>query len=551
MSNSLRIIPLGGLGEIGKNMMAICYQKDIIVIDCGLGFPSEDEYGVDYAIPNYKFLVENKNYIKGIILTHGHEDHIGGINDFLNSISDLTILPSIYGTKLTIGLVEDKISRKLIDKVNLKVIKPREKINLSSFKIEFIKVCHSIADSIGLSIETPLGNIVHTGDFKFDPTPIDGIITDYFKFAEIGEKGVLLLMSDSTNVTREGFTPSEREVSSGLINAIGTAEGRVIVTTFASNIHRVQQIINISSRFNRKVALIGRSMEKVTKKAIDLGYLRCTDNIFINQNEIENYKDTELAILTTGSQGEPMSALTRIANEQHWLKVKKGDKIIISAVPIPGNEKMVFNTINKLFALGAEVVYESYNQLHVSGHASQEELKLMINLTKPKYFVPIHGENRHLIHHKDLAEKLNINKENIFVLNNGDILEINKINAKVVGKVPADRILVDRKGNFYLKENILNERKAISEDGIIIVTVNIINNQVLDKPSIVSKGFVDENLSSKISISIKEKIENYLTQKANKDSNIQDDISGIIKDYIISYTGRKPVISSSVNILSI
>jgi ribonuclease J len=551
MSNSLRIIPLGGLGEIGKNMMAICYQKDIIVIDCGLGFPLEDEYGVDYAIPNYKFLVENKNYIKGIILTHGHEDHIGGINDFLNSISDLTILPSIYGTKLTIGLVEDKISRKLIDKVNLKVIKPREKINLSSFKIEFIKVCHSIADSIGLSIETPLGNIVHTGDFKFDPTPIDGIITDYFKFAEIGEKGVLLLMSDSTNVTREGFTPSEREVSSGLINAIGTAEGRVIVTTFASNIHRVQQIINISSRFNRKVALIGRSMEKVTKKAIDLGYLRCPDNIFINQNEIENYKDTELAILTTGSQGEPMSALTRIANEQHWLKVKKGDKIIISAVPIPGNEKMVFNTINKLFALGAEVVYESYNQLHVSGHASQEELKLMINLTKPKYFVPIHGENRHLIHHKDLAEKLNINKENIFVLNNGDILEINKINAKVVGKVPADRILVDRKGNFYLKENILNERKAISEDGIIIVTVNIINNQVLDKPSIVSKGFVDENLPSKISIYIKEKIENYLTQKANKDSNIQDDISGIIKDYIISYTGRKPVISSSVNILSI
>ncbi|GIW22905.1 MAG: ribonuclease J [Candidatus Sericytochromatia bacterium] len=546
MSNSLRIIPLGGLGEIGKNMMAICYQKDIIVIDCGLGFPAEDEYGVDYIIPNYKFLVENKNYIKGIILTHGHEDHIGGINHFLEAISNLTTLPTIYGTKLTIGLTECKISRKLIDRVSLKVIQTRQKINLSSFKIEFLKVCHSIADSIGLVIETPIGNIVHTGDFKFDPTPIDGIVSDYFKFAEIGEKGVLLLMSDSTNVTREGFTPSEKEVSNGLINAIGTAEGRVIVTTFASNIHRVQQIINISHKFNRKVVLLGKSMEKVTKKAIELGYLKCPENILIEESEIDNYKDNELSLLTTGSQGEPMSALTRIANDQHWIKVKKGDKIIISAVPIPGNEKMVFSTINKLFARGAEVVYESYNQLHVSGHASQEELKLMINLTKPKYFVPIHGENRHLIHHRELAKKLNIKEENIFVLNNGDILEVDKIHAEIKGKVPAEKVLVDKQGKIYLEEEVVNERRLIAEDGIIVVTVNIFKNQVLENPNIVSKGFIDTNIFSKISQSLKDRIDNFLS-KNKENLNIEKDISNLIKDYITSYTGRKPIVSSIIN----
>ncbi len=545
--NGLQIIPLGGLGEIGKNMMAIRYEDDIIVVDTGLGFPSEEHYGVDYTLPNYEYLIENQTLVKGVILTHGHEDHIGGINDFLKHFD--TDLPPVYGTKLTLGLVEDKLTfKRLMGNVSLRIIQPRHKVQLGHFKVEFLKVCHSIADCIGLAIETPVGTLVHTGDFKFDPTPIDGITTDYFKFAELGEKGVLVLMSDSTNVTRPGFTPSEREVAPALINAIGTATGRVVVTTFASNIHRVQQILNISTRFNRKVALVGRSMERVTKKAISLGYINCSDTVFIKQGEIQNYPESEITILTTGSQGEPMSVLSRIAKGEHKIDVLPGDTFIISAVPIPGNEKMVFNTINKLFAKGAEVIYESYNQLHVSGHASAEELKLMINLTKPKYFVPIHGESRHLIHHAELAETLNVKGEDIFIMQNGDVLEITSEKAEIVGQVPANKILIDGSGIGHVEEEILRDRHVLSRDGVIFVSVTINGEmKVASEPKLVSKGFImhegDKSFYNNGSQYLKEHLEKALDKKEEAETlDITKAVINITSDFAYSVTKRKPIV---------
>jgi ribonuclease J len=541
----LQIIPFGGLGEIGKNMMAIRYADDIIIIDTGLGFPSEEHYGVDYTLPNTDYLIENQHLIRGIILTHGHEDHIGGINDFLKRFT--MELPPVYGTKLTLGLVEDKLTlKKLFGNVSLKVIQPRESIQLGCFKAEFLKVCHSIADCIGVSVETPIGTVVHTGDFKFDPTPIDGKPTDYFKFAELGEKGVLLLMSDSTNVNRPGFTPSEREVAPALINAIGTATGRVIVTTFASNIHRVQQILNISTRFNRKVALIGRSMERVTKKAISLGYIDCLETVFIKQGEIENYQENEITILTTGSQGEPMSVLNRISSGEHKIEVKSGDTIIISAVPIPGNEKMVFNTINKLFSKGAEVIYEAYNQLHVSGHASAEELKLMINLTRPKYFVPVHGETRHLIHHAELAESLNVKNENVFILKNGDVLEVTPEKAAIIGQVPANKILIDGSGIGHVEEDILRDRHVLSRDGVIFVSVTINEElKVASEPQLVSKGFIifDDNRAfyENGGTFLKERLEKVLAESnPNEPIDIDEIVIEAVSEYAFSVTKRKP-----------
>ncbi len=544
----LQIIPLGGLGEIGKNMMAIRYQQDIIIIDAGLGFPSEEHYGVDYIIPNTDYLIDNQHLIKGIILTHGHEDHIGGTNDFLKRFS--TTLPPIYGTKLTLGLLEDKLSfKKMFSAVSLRVIKPRQKVQLGCFNLEFLKVCHSIADCVGVSIETPVGNIIHTGDFKFDPTPVDGKLTDYFKFADLGEKGVLLLMSDSTNVTRAGFTPSEREVAPALINSIGTSTGRVIVTTFASNIHRVQQILNISAKFGRKVALVGRSMERVTRKAIDMGYIDAEKINFIKQNEINHYKDSEITIVTTGSQGEPMSALTRMASGNHKIVVKAGDTIIISAVPIPGNEKMVFNTINKLFSKGAEVVYEAHNHLHVSGHASSEELKMMINLTKPKYFMPIHGEIRHLIHHGELAQTLNIPIENVFILANGDVLELDSKKAAIVAQVPANKILIDGSGIGHVEADVLKDRELLSKDGVIFVSITIANGQVSELPKIISKGFIinenDKAFYENGSKYLRERIDSYL--KRTEENNIELRVIESMEDYSYSITRRRPIIIPAIH----
>jgi ribonuclease J len=555
-NQSLKVIPLGGLGEIGKNMMAIEYGNDIIVIDVGLSFPSEEHLGVDYIIPNTEYLIDRQEKIKGIILTHGHEDHIGGINDFLRKFS--ISIPPIYGTKLTIGLAEDKINyRKVFEgKVDFKIISPREKINLGVFEVEILRVCHSIADSVGLAINTPLGTVIHTGDFKLDPTPIDGNLTDYFKFTEFGEKGVLLLMSDSTNVTKQGFTPSEKEVAKGLINAIGTATGRVIVTTFASNIHRVQQILNISSKFGRKIALVGRSMEKVTKKALEMGYINGTDIKFIKNTEVESYEDHELTIVTTGAQGEPMAALSRIASDEHRIRVKEGDTIVISAVPIPGNEKLVFNTINKLFSKGAEVIYEAHNNLHVSGHASSEELKMMINMTRPKYFMPIHGESRHLIHHAELAESLNIASDNIFVLNNGDVLEIFEDRAGVSEKIPANKILIDGAGVGYVEEDILKERQILSRDGVIFVSLSINNNwELISDPAIISKGFIINETNStfyeKGSLYIRERVSKFISNKKDNVIEIDDiekELVSITSDYAYSSTGRKPLVVPSVSI---
>ncbi|MEK7431921.1 MAG: ribonuclease J, partial [Cyanobacteriota bacterium] len=534
----LQVIPLGGLGEIGKNMMAIRYQDDIIVIDVGLGFPSEEHFGVDYIVPDTDYLIENQRMIKGIILTHGHEDHIGGINDFLKRFS--TEIPPIYGTKLTLGLVEDKLNYKNITgNVSLRVIQTRQKVQLGCFKIEFLKVCHSIADSIGVAIETPIGNVIHTGDFKLDPTPVDGELTDYYKFSEYGEKGVLLLMSDSTNVTRPGFTPSEKEVAPALRNSIGTATGRVIVTTFASNIHRVQQIITISAKFNRKIALVGRSMERVTKKAIEMGYLNPENAVFVKLSELNDCPDNEITIITTGSQGEPMSVLTRIANGEHRIKASEGDTIIISAVPIPGNERSVFNTINKLFSKGAEVVYEAHNHLHVSGHASVEELKMMINLVKPKFFMPIHGETRHLIHHCELSETLNLNPQNTFVLKNGDVLELTKENAEVVGNVSSGVVLINNSGIGNLEENVLRDRQIISKDGIIFVSITFNNDlQITSNPILKSRGVIigDDSYESfyiAAGLYLRENLDKYIESVSDKNTiKLNRIVKTILGEYV-------------------
>lgn len=552
LESSLFIIPLGGLGEVGRNMTVLRYQDDILVIDAGLGFPSEEHYGVDYILPDTSYLVENQELIKGIILTHGHEDHIGGLRDFLNS---LDVMPPIYGTKLTLGLVEDKIStKKFLEKLSLRIVCPRHKIQLGCFTIEFIKVCHSIPDSVGLGITTPIGNIVHTGDFKLDVTPIDNQPTDLYKFAEYGEKGVLLLMSDSTNATKQGFTPSEREVAPSLTNFIGAAEGRVIVTTFASNVHRIQQILDIAARFNRKVALIGKSMERVTKKAINLGYIN-SKNTFIKVNEIDNINDNEVIILTTGSQGEPMSVLTRIANGEHKIRVKDNDTVIISAVAIPGNEKSVFNTINKLIDKSATVLYESYNCLHVSGHASSEELKLMMALIKPKYFMPIHGENRHLIQHAEIAELLNVNTTNIFVLNNGDILSLNPKKSEVVGSIPANKILIDGSGIGYVGKDILQDRQTLSKEGVVFVSVTVDEKfKVVSEPKITSKGFIIDGDFKKFyddgSKYLYANLDEFLKDSKDTEldsSDIEEAIKEIVRDYSYSVTKRKPIVIPIVN----
>jgi len=552
LESSLLIIPLGGLGEIGRNMTVLRYEDDILIIDAGLGFPSEEHYGVDYTLPDISYLIENQELIRGIVLTHGHEDHIGGLRDFLNS---LDILPPIYGTKLTLGLVEDKIStKKFLEKLSLRIIKPRHKVQLGCFGVEFIKVCHSIPDAVGLGIKTPVGNIVHTGDFKLDATPIDNEPTDLYKFAEYGEKGVLLLMSDSTNATKQGFTLSEREVGAPLTNFIGSAEGRVIVTTFASNVHRIQQILDISARFNRKVALIGRSMERVTKKAINLGYINNKATL-IKVSDIDNIKDNEVTILTTGSQGEPMSVLNRISTGEHRIKIKENDTVIISAVPIPGNEKLVFNTINKLFDKGASVLYESYNCLHVSGHASLEELKLMMSLIKPKYFVPVHGENRHLIQHADIAELLNVEHSNIFILSNGDILSVRPEKSEVIGKMPVPKILVDGSGVGYVGKDILQDRHTLSKEGVVFVSLTIDEKfKIVSEPKITSKGFIIDGDFKKFYDDggkyLSDNLEEFLKDSKDTEldmSDIEEAIKEIVRDYSYSVTKRKTIVIPIVN----
>lgn len=486
----LKIIPLGGLGEIGKNITLYEYDGDMFLSDCGMSFPDEEMPGIDIVIPDFTYVLENKDKIKGLVVTHGHEDHIGAIPYLLRNFN----LP-IYATRLTIGLIEGKLrEHKLLNEAKLNVTNPGDVVTLGKFKIEFIHVNHSIPDAVGFAITCPAGTVIQTGDFKIDTTPIDDYVIDIGRFAELGKKGVLALMSDSTNAERPGFTPSERIVGDSFSNLFKKAEDhRIIVATFSSNIHRIQQIIDEAYRCGRKVAVSGRSMINVVSVAAELGYLNVPKDVLIDIEMIKNYQPGELVIVTTGSQGEPLSALHRIAFSDHrQVEIIPGDMIIISATPIPGNEKLVSKVVNELMKRGANVVYERMYDVHVSGHACQEELKLMMSIVKPKYFIPLHGEQKHLMKHAMLARQMGIPEENILIADNGNVIELTKNSLKTTETVQAGRVLVDGLGVGDVGSIVLRDRKHLADDGIIIIAVSIdgVTREVVAGPDVVSRGFV-------------------------------------------------------------
>ena len=541
----LSLIPLGGLGEIGKNMMVVKYGENILVIDSGLMFPEEEMLGIDIVIPDITYLLENREIVRGIVLTHGHEDHIGALPYVLRQIN----VP-VYGTKLTLGLLQGKLKENNVSGgVTLHTVKPRDTVDIGPFKVEFIKVSHSIPDAVAIAIHTPVGIVVHTGDFKFDQTPVDGQITDFQKFAELGQTGTLVLLSDSTNAERPGYTLSEKLVGITFDETFRTAKGRIIIATFASNVHRLQQAMATAYKYDRKVAIAGRSMVNVVGIATDLGYMDFPKELFIELDEINRIPANQLAILTTGSQGEPMSALTRMAMSDHrQVDILPGDTVIISATPIPGNEKLVARTIDHLFKQGADVIYESFSGTHVSGHPSQEELKMMLNLVKPKYFVPIHGEYRHLIKHANLAVEVGVPRENIFVAENGNVLEFRKNTARLNGRVTAGRVLVDGLGVGDVGNIVLRDRKQLSQDGILIVvvTINRESGTVVAGPDIVSRGFVYVRESEELIDEAKDKVklalrkckEKGITEWASIKSNVRDAVS----KYLYEKTRRRPMI---------
>jgi len=540
----LNIIPLGGLGEIGKNMTVFKYGEDIIIVDAGLAFPEDDMLGIDLVIPDISYLMENKDKIRAIFLTHGHEDHIGALPYVLKKLD----LP-VYGTALTLGILQGRLKQNGVSSSQLKTVQPGEFIRAGSFKVEFIRVNHSIPDAVAMAIHTPLGVVLHTGDFKIDQTPVDGQVTQFSKLAELGNHGVLMLLADSTNVERPGYTPSEKIVGKTFDEEFRYAKSRIIVATFSSNVHRIQQVVESAARYNRKVAIIGRSMVNVVNIATELGYLNIPEGTLIDIDETNNYRPEQVVIITTGSQGEPMSALTRMAMSDHKkVGIVPGDTVIISATPIPGNEKGVSRTIDHLFKLGAEVIYEKSLGIHVSGHASQEEIKLMHNLLRPKFFMPVHGEYRMLVKHSKLAQSLGMPKENIVIAENGSVVEVTKESVGINSKVTAGKVLVDGLGVGDVGNIVLRDRRQLSQDGILIVVVTIDKQDcsVVAGPDIVSRGFVYvreaddlmENAKEKVQIALNKCQENGVSEWSAIKSAVRDSLSR----YLYEKTRRRPMI---------
>lgn len=539
----VKIIPLGGLEQIGMNMTAFEYEDSIIVVDCGLSFPDDEMLGIDLVIPDVTYLKENISKVKGFVITHGHEDHIGALPYVLKDIN----VP-IYATKLTIGIIENKLKEhNLLKTTKRKVIKYGQSINLGCFRIEFIRTNHSISDAAAFAIFTPAGTIVHTGDFKVDYTPVFGNIIDLQRFGELGKKGVLALLCDSTNVERPGFTMSEKTVGKVFDNIFAdNARSRIIVATFASNVDRVQQIVNSAAKFGRKVVIEGRSMVNIVTIAQELGYLYIPDNTLIDIEQMKNYTDDQLTLITTGSQGESMAALSRMASSIHKkVTIKPGDTVIFSSNPIPGNEKNVSKVINELSMKGAKVIFQD---AHVSGHACQEEIKLIYALTKPQYAVPVHGEYRHLMKHAELAQSMGVPKENVFIISSGDVLEMSKEKAKVVGKVPAQGILVDGLGVGDVGNIVLRDRQHLAENGLIIVVVTLekYSNQILSGPDIVSRGFVYVRESENLMDDAKEVVYNALERCLNKNTSdwgkIKTEVKDSLSDFLWKRTKRNPMI---------
>ncbi len=549
-NNKLKITFLGGVGEIGKNMTALEYNDEIIIIDAGLTFPGEELPGVDLVIPDMTYLVENKDKIKALLLTHGHEDHIGAVPFLLEQIS----VP-VYGSRLTLALVENKMKEHPKTKFKGIAVKPRNVLKLGSFAIEFVKVSHSIAGALALSITTPVGTIVHTGDFKIDYEPIDGEMTDLSRLGEIGRKGVQLLLCESTNVCRKGYSMSEKSVGRALDEIIKShANNRIIVATFASNIHRMQQIMDIAEKYNRKIAFTGRSMVNVSEVALKLGELKFNRENIVDIEKVDKMDDKEVLIMTTGSQGEPMSALTRMASgEFKNLKIRQNDLVILSASPIPGNEKNVYNVINALYKLGADVIYDELADVHTSGHACQEELKLMHSLVKPKFFIPVHGEYRHMKTHKELAVTLGMEKRNVLIASIGMQVELGANSLKETGYVKAGQRLVDGYGIGDMDSNVLRERKQLSEDGICVVCVNInnIEGEITGEPFIITRGVVyaDEQESfvqdakATIIASLKES-----DLRGAEPSMIRASLRRNVSNFIFRRTKRRPMILTIVTL---
>ena len=545
-NKKLKIIPLGGLDEIGKNLTAIEYGNEIIMVDCGMAFPDEDMPGVDMVINDITYLEKNWRKIKGIFLTHGHEDHIGGLPYFLKAIN----VP-VYGTRLTLGLVEHKLKEhNLLAKVKLVRVKAGNVVDAGDFfSVEFIRTNHSIADSAALAIKTPLGTVLHMGDFKIDTTPIVGEMIDLTRLGELGKEGVLALMSDSTNVERPGYAMSERTVGQKFEQIFKGCDKRIIVATFASNVHRVQQIIDAAVKNKRKVAVSGRSMENIVEISMLLGYMKIPEGVLINIDSISKYRPNQIVIITTGSQGEPMSALTRMAFSDHRkVEITKNDLIVLSATPIPGNEKSVSNVINELFKIGASVIYKSLMDVHVSGHACQEELKMILALTKPKFFIPVHGEHRHLVLHKELATGMGMKDKNVFVLSNGSVLELDRDSAAVTGSVQAGKILVDGLGVGDVGNIVLRDRKHLSQDGLIIVVVTISHEdgEMVSRPDVISRGFVyvreAEGLIDGVKEAAAQCVNECLSQKNADWFTMKSGLKNSVARYIYDRTKRNPMI---------
>ncbi len=544
--SKLKIIPLGGLHEIGKNITVFEYENEIIVVDCGLSFPEDDMLGIDLVIPDISYLEKNVDKIKGLVITHGHEDHIGSVPYLLKKIN----IP-IYAPRLAAGLIRNKLEEhKLVRSTKLIEVMQGQTISLGkNFKVEFIRSSHSIPDSVMLAITTPAGTVLHTGDFKVDYTPIDGKIMDFGRIAELGNQGILALMSDITNSERKGFAMSERSVGEVFDKLFLHCTKRIVVATFASNVHRVQQIVNSAVKYNRKIAVCGRSMINMITTARELGYIECPENIFIDIDMINQYTDEQLVIITTGSQGEPMSALTRMAAGEHRkVKITPNDLIIISATPIPGNEKYVSKVIDDLMQIGAEVVYSSLEDIHVSGHACQEEQKLILALAKPKYFIPVHGEYRQLIAHSETAQSMGIDKDNIIMLSNGRILEIGEDGIAFTGNVPSGRVLVDGLGVGDVGNIVLRDRQHLSQDGLIIIvlTMDSSTGEVVAGPDVISRGFVyvreSENLMDEVKTVVRHEIKKCEERGVRDWATIKSTTRENLRDYIFMKTKRNPMI---------
>lgn len=542
---NLKIIPLGGLGEIGLNMMAIEYGDAIIVIDCGLMFPEDYMLGIDIVIPDITYLKKNREKVKAFVITHGHEDHTGALPFVLREIN-----APIYATALTIGLIEEKlIEFDMLKSTTFETVRPRDRVVIGPFDVEFIRVSHSIVDGCGLAIRTPEGVIVHTGDFKMDQTPVDGEVMDYARFSEYGENGVLAFMSDSTNVEKEGYTLSEKEIGYNLEEIFRKCEGRIIVAAFSSNIHRVQQVIDAAAKFGRKVVLNGKSMVANGRIARTLGYLKAPDGLMVDLKEIDGLPHNQIVILTTGSQGEPMSALTRMAMDNHkYIKVVKGDTIILSSKFIPGHEKAISTMMNHLYRRGADVIYEKVSEVHVSGHASREELKIMLNMVKPKYFIPVHGEYRHLVLHGRLAQKVGIPEENIVIAEDGDVVEFTEKGIEKTGKVESGKVFVDGKGVGDVGAMVLKDRTHLSQDGMVLVimAINQATGEFLYGPDILTRGLVLEEVSAdlleKAKTVVIETLNNINTEAKTEQLEVKEEIRRGLRRFFNKQLERKPVI---------